>query len=252
MREVGAWFLTSLLFGLMHFVNVVLGAPVDGTVGQLLAASTAGTTFYILRGTTGSLVWAMLLHGLWDFSAFPNRSGRGGGARHGPRRGVPPAGPGLRRLRHPGPTNAPPERQPREPRKGTRPDHDRSGTPTTAARFGNVRSGRPARRRSCRSRTRGVPKSAMSVPFPTRTTRLTRQNRVSYWPPGARVRAIPEPARTVSCRSGPVVRPVRRRGELEGPHRRPARVPVVSGSACATGELDRVREHDPMQSASRA
>ncbi|WP_312182780.1 CPBP family intramembrane glutamic endopeptidase [Arthrobacter sp.] len=68
--EGWVWFLTSALFGLSHFVNVALGADAAGTVQQVFFAFLAGTVFYILRRTTGSLWAAMLLHGLWDFSVF--------------------------------------------------------------------------------------------------------------------------------------------------------------------------------------
>jgi len=70
LSEVWVWFLTSALFGLMHFVNVLLGSPVAGTVSQVGAAFLGGTAFYILRRVTGSLIWAMVLHGVWDFSVF--------------------------------------------------------------------------------------------------------------------------------------------------------------------------------------
>jgi uncharacterized protein len=69
-REGVAWFVSSALFGLMHGVNVVLGADVGPTAQQVVLAFAAGTVFYILRRVTGSLVWAMLLHGLWDTSLF--------------------------------------------------------------------------------------------------------------------------------------------------------------------------------------
>ena len=70
LSEVWVWFLSSALFAVMHFVNVLLGAPLAGTVSQVGAAFLAGTAFYILRRVTGSLVWAMVLHGVWDFSVF--------------------------------------------------------------------------------------------------------------------------------------------------------------------------------------
>jgi uncharacterized protein len=69
-REVFVWLLTSLAFGVMHMVNGLLGQPVVPTVQQAAQAFVLGTTFYILRRTTGTLVWAMVLHGLWDFSVF--------------------------------------------------------------------------------------------------------------------------------------------------------------------------------------
>lgn len=68
--EVWVWLFTSALFAVMHFVNVLLGAPVAGTVSQVGAAFLMGTALYILRRVTGSLIWAMVLHGLWDFSVF--------------------------------------------------------------------------------------------------------------------------------------------------------------------------------------
>lgn len=68
--EVWVWLLTSALFAVMHFVNVLLGAPLAGTVSQVGTAFLMGTALYILRRVTGSLIWAMVLHGLWDFSVF--------------------------------------------------------------------------------------------------------------------------------------------------------------------------------------
>ncbi len=70
LSEVWVWFLTSALFGLMHLVNAINGAAIGSTIQQVVLAFGAGTIFYILRRVTGSLVWAMILHGLWDFSTF--------------------------------------------------------------------------------------------------------------------------------------------------------------------------------------
>lgn len=69
-REVWVALVSSLLFGLMHGVNIVLGQSVGETLPQIGNAVLQGLTFYILRRVTGSLVWAMLLHGAWDFSVF--------------------------------------------------------------------------------------------------------------------------------------------------------------------------------------
>ncbi len=68
--EGWVWFFTSALFGGMHLINAALGAPIGTTLVQVLMASASGTAFYILRRVTGSLIWAMLLHGLWDVSVF--------------------------------------------------------------------------------------------------------------------------------------------------------------------------------------
>lgn len=69
-REVGAWALSCLFFGLMHTVNILLGAPVGGTVGQIISAAMAGSTFYLLRRYYGLLIPAMVLHGVGDMSIF--------------------------------------------------------------------------------------------------------------------------------------------------------------------------------------
>jgi membrane protease YdiL (CAAX protease family) len=68
--EVWVWLVTSALFAISHLVNVALGASVTATVPQVLTAFLGGTIFYVLRRTTGSLVWAMVLHAAWDFSVF--------------------------------------------------------------------------------------------------------------------------------------------------------------------------------------
>ena len=70
LSEGWVWFITSALFGLMHFVNVLTGQEIGPTAVQVLFAFGGGTIFYILRRVTGTLIWPMLLHGLWDFSTF--------------------------------------------------------------------------------------------------------------------------------------------------------------------------------------
>lgn len=78
LTEPWVWFWTSLLFAVGHLVNVALGASAAATVPQVLAAFLAGTIFYVLRRTTGSLIGAMVLHGLWDFSVFATGVGAAG------------------------------------------------------------------------------------------------------------------------------------------------------------------------------
>ncbi|GAA3633049.1 CPBP family intramembrane glutamic endopeptidase [Microlunatus ginsengisoli] len=70
LREVMVWVLTCSMFGLMHGINIILGAPAGDTVVQIISAAMSGSVFYILRRVTGTLIWAMALHGLWDFSLF--------------------------------------------------------------------------------------------------------------------------------------------------------------------------------------
>lgn len=78
LHEGWVWFISSALFGCSHYINVLLGAPVGDTTTQVFAAFLGGTAFYILRRTTGSLIWAMALHGIWDFSVFATGVGQAG------------------------------------------------------------------------------------------------------------------------------------------------------------------------------
>ncbi|WP_437385948.1 CPBP family intramembrane glutamic endopeptidase [Plantibacter flavus] len=69
LSEVWVWLLTSVLFGAMHLLNAT-GQALGATIQQVVFAFIAGTVFYIVRRVTGTLIWAMVLHGLWDFSTF--------------------------------------------------------------------------------------------------------------------------------------------------------------------------------------
>lgn len=69
-HEVAVWALTCVLFGVVHGLNLLLGAPLAGTANQIVMAMIQGSAFYILRRFFGTLVVAMLLHGLWDMSIF--------------------------------------------------------------------------------------------------------------------------------------------------------------------------------------
>lgn len=67
--EPRVWFVSTLLFALMHLPNWVFGAG-PAAVVQVFTAFFSGSMLYLTRRVTGSLIPAMLLHGLWDFSAF--------------------------------------------------------------------------------------------------------------------------------------------------------------------------------------
>lgn len=77
-HEVAVWALTCVLFGVMHGANILLGAPVQGTITQVVTAAIQGSAFYILRRYFGTLVIAMLLHGFWDMTVFVNASSGAG------------------------------------------------------------------------------------------------------------------------------------------------------------------------------
>ncbi|MFA9271283.1 MAG: lysostaphin resistance A-like protein, partial [Baekduiaceae bacterium] len=68
--ETGAWFASSLLFGLFHGTNILTGQAVGITLRQVGLAFLLGGALYFVRRVSGYLVVGMLLHGLWDFSTF--------------------------------------------------------------------------------------------------------------------------------------------------------------------------------------
>ncbi len=76
--EVGAWFLTSALFGVFHGLNILTGQSVRLTVQQMIVAFLMGSGLYLIRRISGLLVVGMVIHGLWDFSTFIG-AGRGSG-----------------------------------------------------------------------------------------------------------------------------------------------------------------------------
>ncbi|NQX13284.1 CPBP family intramembrane metalloprotease [Microbacteriaceae bacterium VKM Ac-2855] len=68
--EGWVWLLTTALFASMHLLNATSGQALGATLQQVVFTFLAGTIFYILRRVTGTLIWSMVLHGLWDFSTF--------------------------------------------------------------------------------------------------------------------------------------------------------------------------------------
>jgi len=75
LSEQGAWLWSTVMFGLLHAPNVLIGGPVVGVVMQPILAAITGTSLYLTRRVTGSIIPAMVLHGLWDFSSFTARDG---------------------------------------------------------------------------------------------------------------------------------------------------------------------------------
>lgn len=54
----------------MHLTNILSGAGVWTTAGQVAVTFLTWTILYIARRTTGSLFLAIAAHGLWDFASF--------------------------------------------------------------------------------------------------------------------------------------------------------------------------------------
>ena len=67
--EVGVWFLSTALFSLLHLPNFFFGIGALAFL-QVVIQFGLGSVYYLAFRSTGSLVPAMLLHGLWDFSTF--------------------------------------------------------------------------------------------------------------------------------------------------------------------------------------
>lgn len=59
---------TTLWFGAFHLTNLLLNEP--GAVVQIFFAALTGTGLYLARRGTGTILAAMALHALWDFSTF--------------------------------------------------------------------------------------------------------------------------------------------------------------------------------------
>jgi len=70
MGEVGVWFWTSLVFGLLHSLNILFGQSVGATILQIAFAFVLGSVLYACRRATGLLVIPIVLHALWDFTTF--------------------------------------------------------------------------------------------------------------------------------------------------------------------------------------
>ena len=68
--ECGVWIVSCVLFGLLHFLNVLAGAGVGVTVVQVVFAASFGSTLYLARRLTGNLVAPVLLHAFWDFGSI--------------------------------------------------------------------------------------------------------------------------------------------------------------------------------------
>ena len=81
--EVRVWIWSSVLFGLLHGVNVVLGQGIVPTIRQVVFAFVLGSVFYAIRRTTGTIIVGMVLHGMWDFSALARAAEAGTSATRG-------------------------------------------------------------------------------------------------------------------------------------------------------------------------
>ncbi|KQO61424.1 CPBP family intramembrane glutamic endopeptidase [Curtobacterium sp. Leaf261] len=68
--EFWVWLLSSVLFGLLHLLNILAGAAVGTTIVQVVFAASFGSALYVARRTSRSIVLPVLMHALWDFGAI--------------------------------------------------------------------------------------------------------------------------------------------------------------------------------------
>ncbi|WP_136053885.1 CPBP family intramembrane glutamic endopeptidase [Microbacterium sp. K24] len=80
LHEGWVWFISTSAFAAMHLVNALSGQSLPATLQQVGLTFMMGTVLFILRRTTGTLIWSMVLHGLWDFSVFALQHGGSPGA----------------------------------------------------------------------------------------------------------------------------------------------------------------------------
>jgi membrane protease YdiL (CAAX protease family) len=66
-REWQAVVFASVLFGLFHTPNIVIGAAVGDALRQTVFTAIIGMAFYSLRRVTGSLIPCIVLHAAYDF-----------------------------------------------------------------------------------------------------------------------------------------------------------------------------------------
>ena len=77
--EVRVWLFSSIMFGLLHGVNVILGQGAMLTIRQVILAFVIGSVFYAIRRITGTIIIPMALHALWDFGTFTHVAGKTAG-----------------------------------------------------------------------------------------------------------------------------------------------------------------------------
>lgn len=61
---------SCVLFGLLHSINVFFGQSLQLTITQIVMTTIVGAALYVTRMSTGTLIFCMLLHALWDFATL--------------------------------------------------------------------------------------------------------------------------------------------------------------------------------------
>ena len=70
MHEKWVWVFSGAIFGLLHAPNAFFGQSAASTVQQVFFAFGVGLMYYVTRRLTGTLIFTMGLHAIWDYSVF--------------------------------------------------------------------------------------------------------------------------------------------------------------------------------------
>jgi len=73
-REWQAVVFSSVLFGLFHLPNMLVGAPVGPTIGQVFQTALLGTAIYCVRRVSGSLIPCIVLHAVYDWLVIQGKA----------------------------------------------------------------------------------------------------------------------------------------------------------------------------------
>jgi uncharacterized protein len=68
--ELWVWLLSSLIFGLLHLLNILAGQAVATTLIQVVFAASFGSALYIARRLTRTIATPIVMHAAWDFGAL--------------------------------------------------------------------------------------------------------------------------------------------------------------------------------------
>lgn len=77
LTELWVWVGSCALFGLLHGINVLFGQSASDTLRQIVFSFVMGSSFYVTRQVTGTLVVGMVLHAAWDFGFLAAKATEG-------------------------------------------------------------------------------------------------------------------------------------------------------------------------------
>lgn len=87
----GAVWLSSLVFGAVHVVNALMTGDLPGAFAQSVFAMGLGLVLAAMALRTGSLIWPILYHALWDFGVLSLAFSAPGMTQGAPATGLDPA-----------------------------------------------------------------------------------------------------------------------------------------------------------------